>query len=321
MKIFNFIFKITLVALMVSSCVPARKYYQIEGDNKYYVDKVKRDSVKLSKLTQVNGDQLMHILSLKRDSIKYHYDYDSLYIAYKKTDEIGKIKIANIKRELNNRDIEVSHIEQHSNVIIHSFRSFDVETNTIYRQLAKIFYRYRNRGAKIDKEYWNVVITLPDDLLYADDKFAELSQSGRSLIGAIASLTNRHPKYHMDIIEYSLPTQNRYVVVDSTYTRTVTGTVEYKVDSTQQVLNVPYCYEVKEVTQKELVVNSPASMVKGTTISNYIEELKRLTDLSYSGVVYTYKPNGVDAPELKKNTVEIVISPKLTSLLKDVGLL
>ena len=318
--VFN-ILKFALILSVLGSCVPARKYYEIEANNKYYVDKNNKDSVKISKLVKDNGTQIMRILSLKRDSMKYHYDYDSLYNAYRKNTETGKLQIANIKRELNNRDIEVNHIEQQSKEIVYAFNSFEVETNTIYRQLGKFFYRYRAFGAKIKNNNWSVVITLPDNLLYIDDSHYILSQSGGKIINAVSVLISEHPQYHMDIVEYSRPSNSYYTVVDSISSRIVSDTLNYTIDSTGQVLNIPYSYPKIDVIKKELVVANPVSMKKGTSIIEYIEQLDHCKKISYRGVVYTSKPHDHKAPALEVNTVEIIISPKISSLLNDVGLL
>lgn len=320
MKILDSILKIALIVSVIYSCVPAKKYYEIESNNKYYVNKLEKDSLKISKLTQVNGHHMMRILSLKRDSIKYHYGYDSLFNAYKRTTEMGKMRIANIQRELTNRDIEVTEIEQQSKEIIYSFKSFDVETKTIYRQLKNFFYGYSAHGAHIVKENWDIVITLPDDLIFEDSDCVNLSKYGKRIINWLTMLISKYPKYHIDIIEQSVATRDNYTIVDGVSERIILDTIEYVVDSSQQVLSIPYSYSVEEVTQKEITVEIPASIRRGAVIVEYIESLDYSKNMSYNCVVHTNRAKGDGVVDLGRNVVEIVISPKMTSLLKDIGI-
>lgn len=324
MKIYNKILLLTFVVYTMTSCVPAKKYYEIADSNTKYLKQLSSDSTRISSLVDVNGKQLMQILALSEDSMRLHYSYDSLEVLYKKNSQYGSIQLANIKRELDNKDLEVNHSVQKSQSIISTLTSYDVEANTIYRQLDRYFQQYRNSGTETNKSYWNVVISLPDDLIFANNEHTSLSPTGKKIISAIVTLVKNHPKYNIDITEFSRPEKKTYFK-DTVVTYTVTDTLYQKIGKPDSLnvydeIAVQYSYEGFRVDKTQVHYKTPASMNKGTAIIEYIESLgTRAKGVTYNGAVYTYLPKQLHEPRFKTNMTEIIINPKISSILRDIG--
>lgn len=266
----------------------------------------------------------MRILSLSEDSIRLHYSHDSLKMLYKKSSQAGSMQLANIKRELDNKDLEVTQSAHKSQTIIYTLASYDVESNTIYRQLDRYIQKYVNYGAVVNKSYWDVVISLPDDLIFANNEHTVLSSSGENVVSAIISLMKQHPKYNMDIAEFSRPEKHSYFK-DSVVTYNVVDTIYQKIGepdslNVYQEIAVEYSYKGFRIDKNKVNYKTPASMKKGTAIIEYIESLgDQAKGVSYNGAVYTYLPKQFHEPRIKGNMTEIIINPRTSSILRDIG--
>lgn len=300
--------------------MPLKMYYSMETENKKFADQSKVDSLKIAKLTNVNGEQLMKLMSLSEDSLKMHYSFDSLLILHEKQSHLGFIQIANIKRALENKNSEVTHVEQKSQSIIYSFKSFDIESNSIYRQLKRLVQQYNNQGILVSKSYWDVSINLPNDLIFKNNNIDSLSAKGMNIIESIVSIVKQYPKYHIDITEYSKPYTKSFIT-QKIKTKIIKDTLQHAtIDSTgvNKTIDIGYSYTGFDITDDKITIKYPLGMHKGTPIINYIEMISNHNEISYSGSIITNKPASLDSIAYEK-IINIIITPKTTSILRDIG--
>ncbi len=323
MKMFKILLKLSVVFFVIVACVPQKRYYEVEAKYKTYKSQRQKDSTDLEFFRKRNGEQLMHLMSLREDSIRYHYAYDSLMNIYHQTTTTGSMEIANIRRQLDDKDLEVKQKQAKSQLIVNAFNSVNVEANAIYKQLNRYIYKYESRGARIYSSNWTITISLPDDLMFDNNDFKTLSSDGKNIVSSVAGLLNSNTNFQMDIAEDS---KSRFetIVSDTIVTYKAVDTLYHTIkaiDTTQLDTIVPIQYEVERfrIGQKENKIYFPASMQRGSAIVGYLEgaDSYPLKDLTYFGKIIVRKQREYGT----SNGMEIIITPKIKSLLKTVGAL
>ncbi len=300
--------------MMVASCVPAKRYYEMESSHREMVAAQKSDSAEIKRLRDINGEQLMGLLSLSEDSIHMHYAYDSLMNRHLAVSYSGSIELANARRELDNKDFEVTQKEQDSKKIIYSFRNYDVEINTIARQLERFMIRYKSQGVSVENNYWNVVMTLPTSLIYEGNSYDKLSTQGINIATSIGNLAKQYGKFRIETIEYSEPSVKE-IKTQEVHTFEVVDSVKYthKVDSTiVNTIYLPYSYTGFEKSEKNIEVKMPMRLKKSNRLIQYLKS--KDSDIAINGKVLSTRPRGY-----QENVIQIIIAPRIKSLLTDIG--
>ncbi len=308
------IFFSLIVINAIASCVPAKRYYEMDSSYKKMQATMRSDSSEIKRLRDANGDQLMKLLSLSEDSIRLHYAFDSLMNKHQEVSYIGSVELANAKRELDNKDLEVTQIEQNSKKIMYSFRSYDVEINTLSRQLERFVLRYRSAGAKVENHLWSTVLTLPTGLIYEDNSYEKLSQQGVSIVTAIGNLAKQYPKFSIATVEYSEPTV-KTITTEKIQTFEVLDSVKYtyQVDSvTNKTIYLPYSYEGFKKSVEDIDIPVPMNIKKSSAIIQYIK--CNYPDVVILGNVISTKQIGYN-----ESSIQVIIAPRIKSLLTDIG--
>lgn len=97
-----------IVVAVINSCVPPKKFYEMESNYKTYYEKSKKDDVTIADLRKVNGEYLMENLSLEQDTLRLFYSYEKLLKKHQEVTEFTSLQLANSQRLLKDKSAEVT---------------------------------------------------------------------------------------------------------------------------------------------------------------------------------------------------------------------
>lgn len=312
-----------LIVLLINSCVPPKKFYEMESNYKTYYEKSKKDDVTIANLKKVNGEYLMKNLSLEKDTLKLFYSYDKLLKKYLELSEFSSVQLANSQRLLKDKNVEIVKKEQNARNIEYALKTIDFELNAIYRTINSKLQRYSQSGVHIENSFWNITISIADDFMYEDSSYSSLSSAGKHIIASIVSVINESDKekFNLEIRELSRP-QTKTVIRDSVIVYKVKTILSHplpKKDSLefQEIINIEVENDKVNTVKIASLENIPASMIKGSTIVKYLE--KNSKNMSYTGTIYLSKPKEFSNKVDISKRVDIVIEPNLSAFLNTIN--
>ncbi len=165
-------------------------------------------------------------------------------------------------------------------------------------------------------------ITLPDQVAFSQDNPQELSANGKQIIHTIAATLTQHSEFSMNIMEYSRPRVER-VSVDTIISYTEQHSHIHTIparDTLSQDEDVTINYEVTKYKIDKLTEQqyTPAQLNRGSAITSFLElsENRSISSIDYMGTVVTIKRLMPNQSTQLDSGVQIVIAPKLPTVLR-----
>lgn len=305
------------------SCVPAKKFAEIETANKKLTAQQTMNDSIIAHLRKDNSRYISTNVALQRDTLRLHYAYEKLSKSYRDITQTGSLELAQAHRLLDDKNVESIKREEQAKAVNYALKTIDLEVNTLYRTLISKLQRYQQYGVLVESAFWRVTVSVPDDLLFSSDDHSRLSSRGETIVSAILAAAAENSRFELGIREIAAPGTIK-VTRDSIVTIHTRETVPYMVqaiDTLALIGTAPVLLErdvVKyEIVKKEGFEESPARLVKGSPVLKYIESNKRLLNqLTYYGVAVTGRSAEGGG---RGDAVEFVIQPKLSGVLKTIG--